>query len=111
MTTTKTTTKTTTNPKTPMTTITTLADDLLLGLDAVRFAEAAGYVLDDWQRKVLDAQPRRLLLNCSRRPANPSWRACSRCTRPSTSPAHSSSCAPSPSVKPLRWCACAVTST
>jgi hypothetical protein len=41
-------------------------DDLLLGLDAVRFAEAAGYALDPWQREVLDAQPRRLLLNCSR---------------------------------------------
>src|SRR5258708_11987524 len=53
-------------PTTKTTTITTLADDLLLGLDAVRFAEAAGYMLDDWQRDVLDAQPRRLLLNCSR---------------------------------------------
>jgi len=45
---------------------TTLVDDLLLGLDAVRFAQAAGYSLDPWQRDVLDAQPRRLLLNCSR---------------------------------------------
>jgi len=40
--------------------------DLVMALDAVTFAEAAGYVLDDWQATILDAKPRRLLLNCSR---------------------------------------------
>ena len=43
-----------------------VASDWVLALDAVRFAEAAGYVLDPWQRDVLDAKPRRLLLNYSR---------------------------------------------
>src|SRR5260221_4134945 len=40
--------------------------DLMLGLDAVQLAAAAGYALDDWQKEVLDAKPRRLLLNTGR---------------------------------------------
>jgi hypothetical protein len=44
----------------------TITRDLRLGLNAVALASAAGYVLDEWQRDVLLARPRRLLLNCSR---------------------------------------------
>jgi hypothetical protein len=43
------------------------ATDLALALNPVAMAAAAGYGdLDDWQRDVLQAKPRRLLLNCSR---------------------------------------------
>jgi hypothetical protein len=42
------------------------ACDLALALDGARFAERAGYVLDDWQARVLRQMPSRLLLNCSR---------------------------------------------
>lgn len=42
------------------------AHELSLALDPVLLAEAAGYTLDDWQQQVLQAKPRRLLLNCAR---------------------------------------------
>ncbi len=42
------------------------ATDLARALNPVLLAEAAGYVLDDWQRDVLHTKPRRLLLNTSR---------------------------------------------
>src|SRR5258706_2181108 len=42
------------------------ATDLARALNPVLLAQAAGYVLDDWQRDVLHTKPRRLLLNTSR---------------------------------------------
>ena len=48
--------------------IPTMAGDLRLALDPDAFAAAAGLEgdLDPWQRQVLDAPERKLLLNCSR---------------------------------------------
>jgi len=45
---------------------TDLAADLRRALDPVALAEAAGIVPDPWQREVLRAPERQLLLNCSR---------------------------------------------
>jgi len=42
------------------------AADLALALNPALLAERAGYVLDDWQKEVLYAKPRRLLLNTGR---------------------------------------------
>jgi len=43
-----------------------LADDLLLAMDPVAFARAAGIEPDDWQADVLRSSASRMLLNCSR---------------------------------------------
>ena len=43
-----------------------LAQDLLLGLDPVEMARAAGLQPDSWQRRMLRSAAPRVLLNCSR---------------------------------------------
>jgi hypothetical protein len=43
-----------------------IARDLSYALDAVEFAIACGIVCDPWQARLLEAPPRRGLLNCSR---------------------------------------------
>jgi hypothetical protein len=43
-----------------------LAQDLLLGLDPVEMARAAGLDPDPWQTQLLRSRERRVLLNCSR---------------------------------------------
>lgn len=43
-----------------------IADDLLLAMDPVAFARAAGIEPDPWQADVLHSSASRLLLNCSR---------------------------------------------
>ncbi len=43
-----------------------IADDLLLALDPVRLAEAAGIAPDDWQRDVLRSSASKFLLNVTR---------------------------------------------
>jgi Terminase large subunit, T4likevirus-type, N-terminal len=43
-----------------------LARDLTYALDPIAFAQAAGIVCDPWQGRLLEAPPRRGILNCSR---------------------------------------------
>ncbi len=43
-----------------------IADDLLMAMDPVAFARAAGIEPDDWQADVLRSSASRMLLNCSR---------------------------------------------
>ena len=43
-----------------------IGNDLLCGLDPVAFANAAGYVLDPWQAKVLCSPAKQIILDCSR---------------------------------------------
>jgi hypothetical protein len=53
-----------------------IADDLLLALDPVAFAAAAGYdALDDWQARLLRSPARQLILNCSRQSGKSSMTA------------------------------------